>query len=96
LDLGEVEARLESRTDQPGPSGRMFASAICISPWAPILLGTGENFFAGLDSPVLRYAGFDRVSTPGSIRLIVTNSSNARGHPENLTDAVGSARLRSS
>jgi dihydrofolate reductase len=39
---------------------------------APVLLGTGENLFAGLDLPALDYACVDRVSTPHATHMIVT------------------------
>jgi dihydrofolate reductase len=38
----------------------------------PVLLGTGENLFAGLDLPALGYACADRVSTPHATHLVVT------------------------
>jgi dihydrofolate reductase len=38
----------------------------------PVLLGTGENLFAGLDLPALGYACAERVSTPDATHLIVT------------------------
>jgi dihydrofolate reductase len=39
---------------------------------APVLFGTGENLFAGLDLPALDYACADRVSTPHATHVIVT------------------------
>jgi dihydrofolate reductase len=39
---------------------------------APVLLGTGENLFAGLDLPALDYTCADRVSTPHATHMIVT------------------------
>lgn len=39
---------------------------------APVLLGTGENLFAGLDLPALGYACAEHVSTPHATHMIVT------------------------
>ena len=39
---------------------------------APVLLGAGENLFAGLDLPALGYACTDRVSTPAATHLTLT------------------------
>jgi dihydrofolate reductase len=38
----------------------------------PVLLGNGENLFAGLDLPALDYACADRVSTPHATHMILT------------------------
>jgi dihydrofolate reductase len=38
----------------------------------PVLLGNGENLFAGLDLPALDYACADRVSTPHATHMNVT------------------------
>jgi dihydrofolate reductase len=42
---------------------------------APVLLGKGENLFAGLDLPALGYASTERVSTPATTHLIVTREA---------------------
>jgi dihydrofolate reductase len=39
---------------------------------APVLLGAGENLFAGMDLPALGYTCADRVSTPAATHLTVT------------------------
>jgi dihydrofolate reductase len=39
---------------------------------APVLLGAGENLFAGLDLPALGYVCTERVSTPAAAHLTVT------------------------
>ncbi|MBR0666101.1 dihydrofolate reductase [Roseomonas hellenica] len=38
---------------------------------SPVLLGRGENFFAGIDLPALGYACTERVSTPAATHLMV-------------------------
>jgi dihydrofolate reductase len=42
---------------------------------APVLLGKGENLFAGLDLPTLGYACTESVSTPAATHLIVTKQA---------------------
>jgi dihydrofolate reductase len=42
---------------------------------APVLLGKGENLFAGLDLPALGYRVAERVSTPAATHLIVTKTA---------------------
>lgn len=38
---------------------------------SPVLLGAGENFFAGIDLPALGYVLTERVSTPEATHLII-------------------------
>lgn len=42
---------------------------------SPVLLGKGENFFAGIDLPALGYRVTDQVSTPGATHLIITKQA---------------------
>ena len=42
---------------------------------SPILLGAGENLFAGLDLPALGYASTDRVSTESATHLIISKQA---------------------
>ncbi|MBR0645609.1 dihydrofolate reductase family protein [Plastoroseomonas hellenica] len=42
---------------------------------SPVLLGRGENFFAGIDLPALGYACTERVSTPAATHLMVTKQA---------------------
>jgi dihydrofolate reductase len=42
---------------------------------SPVLLGKGENLFAGIDLPALGYALTERVSTPAATHLIVTKQA---------------------
>ena len=38
---------------------------------APVLLGSGENLFAGLDLPRLGYRTAERVATPGATHIVI-------------------------
>jgi hypothetical protein len=38
---------------------------------ASVLLGAGENLFAGLDLPKLGYQTAERVATPGATHIVV-------------------------
>jgi len=38
---------------------------------APVLLGSGENLFAGLDLPRLGYRTVERVATPGATHIVI-------------------------
>ncbi len=42
---------------------------------APVILGSGENLFAGIDLPALGYALSERVSTSAATHLIITRKS---------------------
>ena len=42
---------------------------------SPVLLGKGENLFAGIDLPVLGYAVTERVSTPAATHLMIAKKS---------------------
>jgi dihydrofolate reductase len=42
---------------------------------SPVLLGKGENLFAGIDLPALGYALTERVSTPAATHLIIARKS---------------------
>jgi dihydrofolate reductase len=42
---------------------------------AQVILGKGENLFAGIDLPALGYALIERVSTPAAAHLIVAKKS---------------------
>ncbi len=42
---------------------------------APVLLGAGENLFAGLDLPALGYACTETVATPNATHVIVTRTA---------------------
>jgi dihydrofolate reductase len=42
---------------------------------SPVILGRGENLFAGIDLPVLGYDLSERVSTPATTHLIITRKS---------------------
>jgi dihydrofolate reductase len=39
---------------------------------APILLGSGEHLFAGLDAPALGYACTEHVSTPNATHVVIS------------------------
>jgi len=41
---------------------------------APILLGSGEALFAGIDLPALGYACTEHVTTPAATHVVITNS----------------------
>jgi dihydrofolate reductase len=42
---------------------------------SPVILGRGENLFAGMDLPLLGYDLSERVSTPATTHLIITRES---------------------
>jgi dihydrofolate reductase len=42
---------------------------------SPVILGRGENLFAGMDLPLLGYDLSERVSTPATTHLIITRKS---------------------
>jgi dihydrofolate reductase len=42
---------------------------------SPVLLGAGENLFAGIDLPALGYTVTERVATPAATHLIVTREA---------------------
>ncbi len=39
---------------------------------APVLLGAGENMFAGLDLPALGYKRTEHVATPNATHIVLT------------------------
>jgi dihydrofolate reductase len=43
---------------------------------SPVLLGSGENLFAGLDLPRLGYRTSEHVSTPNAMHVVLTRSSD--------------------
>ncbi|MGE4250875.1 MAG: dihydrofolate reductase family protein [Parvibaculaceae bacterium] len=43
---------------------------------APMLLGKGENLFAGIDLPALGYTLTERISTPAATHLIMTGQTS--------------------
>jgi dihydrofolate reductase len=42
---------------------------------APILLGTGEHLFAGIDLPALGYACTEHVATPAATHVVFTRKA---------------------
>jgi dihydrofolate reductase len=44
---------------------------------SPVLLGSGENLFAGLDLPALGYRIAEHVATPAAMHVVVTRSGAA-------------------
>ncbi|WP_119268673.1 dihydrofolate reductase family protein [Taklimakanibacter deserti] len=44
---------------------------------SPVLLGKGENLFAGIDLPALGYAVTERISTPAATHLTVAKTPQA-------------------
>jgi dihydrofolate reductase len=45
---------------------------------APILLGSGEHLFGGIDLPALGYACTDRVATAGATHVVITKKAGVR------------------
>jgi len=44
---------------------------------SPVLLGEGENLFAGIDLPALGYAVTERISTPAATHLIISRQKRS-------------------
>jgi dihydrofolate reductase len=85
---GIVEALRQARQAAKGKDVRLGGGVATIQEYlkarlvdemhvavAPVLLGKGENLFAGIDLPVLGYALTERVSTPAATHLIVTKQA---------------------
>ena len=43
----------------------------CTSPFSPVLLGSGEALFAGIDLPALGYEVSEHVATPAATHVVL-------------------------
>ena len=44
---------------------------------SPVLLGSGENLFAGIDLPKLGYQGTEHVPTPNATHVVLTKTGES-------------------